>query len=119
MQLRDTKARFRRRVKFLGVEGGVLPLVISGGLSVFLVSAASLNGGGFPLMAVGALPFCLVYAYLALFVTGQRPHWSADQLRLILHGRAVPTRRPADFPQHPALTKSPRGIRQHAVSQES
>ena len=54
--LRDTRSKLRSKVKFLGVEGGVLPVVISAAVSAMLIAIAS-QSGSIPLACLGSMPF--------------------------------------------------------------
>jgi hypothetical protein len=99
--LRDTKAKFRLRVKFLGVEGGVLPVVISASVSAVLVAVAS-NRGSVLLGCLGMLPFVCVFGYLLIFVTGRRPHFTRDLCALWLNGRSISPVPPGLQPVNPA-----------------
>ena len=67
--LRDTQAKLRSKVKFFGVEGGVLPVVISAAVSAMLIAIAS-QSGSIPMACLGTIPFVLTFGYLMVFVTG-------------------------------------------------
>jgi hypothetical protein len=99
--LRDTRAKFRSKVKFFGVEGGVLPVVISGAVSAMLIAIAS-QSGSIPLACLGSMPFVLTFGYLLIFVTGRRPHFTRDLVCLYLYGRALSPLPPGKQPQNPA-----------------
>jgi hypothetical protein len=111
--LRDTKARFRKRVRFLGVEGGVLPLAISGGVSAALALGASqLHGKVW--MALALAPFVLTFIYMLVFITGRRPHFARDIAAICLSPRtfrALSPASPGSQPRHPTLPKLARGVR--------
>jgi hypothetical protein len=104
---RETKAWLRKRVKLLGVEGGVLPLAISGfaTMGLLAVSYAHTDGGGEPLprTVVSLLPCVLTYSYLWIFKTGRRPHFDRDLLYALLYGKAVSPLPPSLQPVHPVL----------------
>jgi hypothetical protein len=99
--LRDTRAKLRAKVKFLGCEGGVLQIVISASISAMLIAIAS-QSGSIPLACLGSLPFVLTFGYLLIFVTGRRPHFTRDLVCLFLYGRALSPLPPAKQPQNPA-----------------
>jgi hypothetical protein len=99
--LRDTRSKLRSKVKFLGVEGGVLPVVISAAVSAMLIAIAS-QSGSIPLACLGSMPFVLTFGYLLLFVTGRRPHFTRDLVCLYLYGRALSPLPPGKQPQTPA-----------------
>jgi hypothetical protein len=102
--LRDTRSKLRPRVKFLGVEGGVFPVVISAAISAMLIAIAS-QSGSIPLACLGAMPFLATFTYLLIFVTGRRPHFTRDLVCLWLYGRAISPLPPAKQPQNPARRK--------------
>lgn len=99
--LRDTRSKLRSKVKFLGVEGGVLPVVISAAVSAMLIAIAS-QAGNIPLACLGSMPFVLTFGYLMIFVTGRRPHFTRDLVCLCLYGRAISPLPPGKQPQNPA-----------------
>jgi hypothetical protein len=100
MRLRDTQAKLRRRIKFLGVENGTLPLIISGGLSVCFLTAAS--GTNNPLLIALALaPFEGTFLYMLVFYSGRRPHFARDLVAVFLEGKAVSPRMKQDQPVNP------------------
>jgi hypothetical protein len=101
--LRDTQAKFSRRIKFWGVEGGVLPVVISASVSALLISIAA-QSGSIPMACLGALPFVMTFGYLLIFVTGRRPHFTRDLVCLFLYGRALSPVPPSVQPRHPSKT---------------
>jgi hypothetical protein len=105
--LRDTKARFKLSISFLGVEGGVLPVVISAAVSAILISIAS-SRGSIPLTVVACMPFVLTFGYLLIFVTGRRPHFTRDLVCLWLNGKAVSPVPPGLKPINPAKGRLPR-----------
>jgi hypothetical protein len=99
--LRDTEARLRGKVKYLGVEGGVLPLVITGAVSAILITIASQSGSILD-ACLGALPFVLTFCYMLIFVTGRRPHFSKDLVCHALIGKSLSPLPPDKQPQNPA-----------------
>jgi len=99
--LRDTRAKLRAKVKFLGCEGGVLPIVISASISAMLIAIAS-QSGSIPLACLGSVPFVLTFGYLLIFVTGRRPHFTRDTVCVVLLGRAVSPLPPNKQPINPA-----------------
>jgi len=99
--LRDTRSKLLSRVKFLGVEGGVLPVVISGAVSAMLIAIAS-QSGRILLACLGSMPFVATFGYLLIFVTGRRPHFTRDLVCLFLYGRAVSPLPPDKQPRNPA-----------------
>ena len=99
--LRDTRSKLLSRVKFLGVDGGVLPVVISGAVSAMLIATAS-QSGSIPLACLGATPFVVTFGYLLIFVTGRRPHFMRDVVCLFLYGQAISPLPPGKQPQNPA-----------------
>ena len=99
--LRDTRARFRPSVKFFGVEGGVLPVIISAAASAILITMAS-QSGSITDACLGALPFVLTFSYMALFVTGRRPHFTRDLVCVALNGRCLSPLPPSEQPLHPS-----------------
>ena len=98
--LRDTRSKLRSRVKFLGVEGGVLPVVISGAVSAMLIAIGA-QSGSIPLACVGSTPFVLTFGYLLIFVTGRRPHFTRDLVCYFLNGRSISPLPPDKQPQNP------------------
>src|SRR5215831_18099809 len=54
--LRDTRSKLTSRVKFLGVEGGVLPVIVAGTVSSMLIAIAA-QSGSIPMACLGAMPF--------------------------------------------------------------
>ena len=99
--LRDTRSKLRLRVKFFGVEGGVLPVVISASISAMLIAIAS-QSGSIPLACLGSVPFVLTFSYLLIFVTGRRPYFTRDLVCLYLYGRALSPLPPDKQPENPA-----------------
>lgn len=100
--LRDTHARSTTRVRFLGVEGGVLPVLAAAGGSLFLLLLADLLKS-LVLYGLAPFPFLLTYSYLLLFVTGRRPHFARDVARALVLGRAVSPLIPKLQPRHPGF----------------
>jgi hypothetical protein len=113
MQARDTQARFRRRVRFLGVEGGLKPLIGSGVVSLALLNLVEFSPyAGQPwAVALAAAPFVLAFAYLALFVSGRRPHFSRDLIYAVLNGRSASPLPPAERVRHPGKPRLERCLR--------
>ena len=110
MRLRDTQARFRKRVRFWGLDAPVFVLVGSAALSGLLALNATRTGN-----VVGTwfsvVPFGLTFTYYAVFVTGHRPHFREDLFGLLLRGRALsPAPRTAQ-PKHPCLPRLKRSQR--------
>ena len=104
MRLRDTQAKLRRRIKFLGVENGTLPLIISGGLSVCFLTAAS--GTNNPLLiALALVPFGGTFVYMLVFYSGRHPHFARDLVSVVLDGKAVSPRTREDQPVSPFYGK--------------
>jgi hypothetical protein len=100
--LRDTHARSTTRTKFLGVEGGVLPILsAAGGSLVLLLLANALKSAA--LYVLAPFPFVLTYGYLLVFVTGRRPHFARDVARALVLGKAVSPLTPKLQPRHPRL----------------
>ena len=100
MRLRDTQAKLRRRIKFLGVENGTLPLIISGGVSVcFLTSASGTNNPW--LIGLALVPFGGTLVYMLVFYSGRRPHFARDIVAVVLEGKAVSPRTKQDQPVNP------------------
>ena len=99
--LRDTRSKLRSRVKFLGVEGGVSPVVISGAVSAMLIAIGA-QSDSIPLACVGSTPFVLTFGYLLIFVTGRRPHFTRDLVCYFLNGRSISPLPPDKQPQNPA-----------------
>ena len=108
---RETKARFRRTVRFLGVEGGVMPLTVSGLISLLLLAGVSQDPHGDLVVnaIVAASPFAVTYAYMRAFRNGRRPHMDRDLLYSIIYGRSVSPEPSARQPVHPVLGRVPRG----------
>jgi len=100
--LRDTRSKLNPRVKFLGVEGGVLPVVISAAVSALLISIAAQSANPIPMVCLGAMPFVLTFGYLLIFVTGRRPHFTRDTVCVVLLGRAISPLPPNKQPINPA-----------------
>lgn len=113
MQPRDTRARFRKKVKFLGMEGGLKPLIGSGAVSLALINVVEFSPAtGNPVaITFAVLPFLLTFAYLALLVSGRRPHFARDLLYAAINGHAASPLQPVQRLRHPAKVKSPRGRR--------
>jgi len=99
--LRDTRSKLTSRVKFLGVEGGVLPVIVPGAVSSMLIAIAA-QSGSIPMACLGAMPFVLTFGYLLIFVTGRRPHFTRDVVCRFLYGRALSPRPPGLQPVNPA-----------------
>jgi hypothetical protein len=114
--MRVTHSRFRKRVRYWGVEGGVLPLVGSAAASGMLALYTTQSGTSFGTY-LSVLPFALTFTYYAVFVTGRRPHFRDDLWGLCLRGRSQSPPPSRAQPLHPSLSKSYRGSR-HAVPQE-
>jgi hypothetical protein len=117
MPLRDTNARFRKRVRYWGVEAGVWPLAGSAAASGLLALYFSQNGSSWGLWPA-VLPFALTFTYHAVFVTGRRPHFRRDLWGLCLRGGALSPAPRGAQPQHPSLKRLPRGIR-HATKEKA
>ena len=100
--LRDTRSKLNPRLKFLGVEGGVLPVVISAAVSALLISIAAQSANPIPMVCLGAMPFVLTFGYLLIFVTGRRPHFTRDLVCYFLNGRSISPLPPDKQPQNPA-----------------
>ena len=113
MQARDTRARFRKKVKFLGVEGGLKPLIGSGAVSLALINLVEFSpAAGNPVaITFAVLPFLLTFAYLALLVSGRRPHFARDLLYSVLNGQAASPLPPAHRIKHPGKPSLPRCTR--------
>jgi hypothetical protein len=107
---RPTHARLRRRVRFYGVEGPVVPLATSGVFSAAAFGFAAQTEDWF-LIACSLLPALGVWGYYALFVTGRRPHFGRDVLGAWLNGRSMPATPTERFPAHPCRPPRPRGGR--------
>jgi hypothetical protein len=99
--LRDTRAKLISKVKFFGVEGGVLPVIVSASVSAILITIAS-QSGSLVDACLGALPFVLTFGYMLIFVTGRRPHFARDLVCLFLNGRAISPLPPSKQPRNPA-----------------
>jgi hypothetical protein len=99
--LRDTRSKLRSKVKFLGTEGGVLPVVVSASVSAMLIAIAS-QSGSIPLACLGSMPFVMTFGYLLIFVTGRRPHFTRDLACVVLIGRAISPLPPNKQPINPA-----------------
>jgi hypothetical protein len=110
MILRPTNARFRKRVAFWGIEGGVLPLVISVTVSAILGVLAS-SPFRWWAMAIAVSPFVLTFGYMRLFLTNRQPHFAGDLLNLWCNGRSVSPSPSSRQPQHPIVKKLARGVR--------
>ena len=100
--LRDTRSKLNPRLKFLGVEGGVLPVVISAAVSALLISIAAQSANPILMVCLGAMPFVLTFGYLLIFVTGRRPHFTRDTVCVVLLGRAISPLPPNKQPINPA-----------------
>jgi hypothetical protein len=103
--LRDTQARFNRRIKFWKVEGGVVPVIGSAAFSAILFSIAAQSPNPVPMACLAALPFGLTFGYLLIFVTGRRPHFTRDLVCLALYGRSISPVPPKYQPRHPCTQK--------------
>jgi hypothetical protein len=107
--MRATNARFRKKVRFWGVEGGVWPLAgsaaASGLLSLWFSHCGNTLGAW-----LSTLPFVLTFTYHAVFVTGRRPHFRRDLCGLALRGRALSPAPRGAQPAHPSLQRLPRGV---------
>jgi len=88
-------------VKFLGVEGGVMPVIVSASVSAVLITVASQSGSILD-ACLGALPFVLTFGYMLIFVTGRRPHFTRDLAGVVLNGRALSPSPPTQQPRNPA-----------------
>lgn len=110
MRLRDTQARFRKRVRFWGLEAPVSALVGSAAASGLLALRASQTGNALGTW-FSVLPFGLTFLYYAVFVTGRPPHFREDLFGLFLRGRAISPAPRAAQPRHPCLSRIKRGQR--------
>jgi hypothetical protein len=108
---RETKARFRRNVRFLGVEGGVMPLTISGLISFLMLASVSQDAGGDGVLngILAMTPFAVTYGYMRIFRNGRRPYMDRDLLYSIIYGRSVSPEPPVRQPVHPVLGRAPGG----------
>ena len=110
--LRDTKARWRNRVPFLGVEGGVYPLIISGAVSIFLILGATFMHPDWQGFGIALVPFAVTWSYMRLFLTGKRPHYARDfAAGLRPHSRYLSPAPPRIQPVHPYKKRSKRAVR--------
>lgn len=106
--LRDTHAKFRPKIPFWGIEGGLLPLVASGFVSATLVAVAANTGKTF-LVAPAMLPFALTFLYMLIFITGRRPHFAQDCVNALVMGKNAYVCPPNSQPRHPAIQTLERG----------
>jgi len=107
---RETKARFRKKVKFWGVEGGVLPVAVSAVVSAVMLLLAFQRPEWDPVSKtlLSASPFVLTYAYLRAFKTGRRPYFDRDLYFYFINGRGVSPAPPNRQPIHPVLGRKAR-----------
>ena len=75
----------------MGVEGGVMPLTVSGLVSLLLLATVGQDSHGDGLVngILSGSPFLLTYAYMRIFRNGRRPHMDRDLLYSVIYGRSV------------------------------
>lgn len=105
---RQTQARFRKKVKFMGVDGGAVPLISATFLSLALIVASgSTDTRG---VCLCASPFVATLGIMLALFTDKRPHFASDALTSLLPGARFRTaRRPRTYPIHPGLNPASRG----------
>ena len=114
VRFRETRARFRERPRFLGLDTSPVPIVAAAILGVFLLTFSySLN----PAMSVLArislagAPLILTFAYVWIFRTGRRPNLDRDLFLCLMNGKTVSPLPPELQPVHP-------GVRRQAVRRQ-
>ena len=107
---RETRARFRRSVRFWGIEGGVVPLTASGLLSLFLLVSVTQHEEWNILVkvALSVSPFVLTYGYMWVFRNNRRPYMDRDLFYSVIYGRSVSPEPASRQPIHPVLGNIPR-----------
>jgi hypothetical protein len=107
---RETKARFRRSVRFWGIEGGVIPLTASGLVSLFLLVTLSQDANGDAVLngLLTVSPFALTYGYMWVFRSNRRPYMDRDLFYAFIYGRSVSPEPSSRQPVHPVLGRIPR-----------
>jgi hypothetical protein len=109
--LRETKAKWKKRVPFLGVEGGVLPLIIAGLITLLCTFGASRQRAILPYV-VGLAPVVCTWTYMLIFLTGRRPHFTRDTLFMLFpNAKAQSPNKPQYQPIHPTGKDNPRCVR--------
>ena len=101
----DTRPRARSTGHAFGFEGNLgMPVIISGKLSVFLLTMLLNGDHGMPLMAkflLALLPTALTIAYVMRLRSRRPPRFDLDLLTSWVNGRSF---RPAHIqPRHPFI----------------
>ena len=78
-----------------------MPVIISAAVSAIMITMAS-QSGSITDACLGASPFVVTFCYMAIFVTGRRPHFTRDVVCVMLNGRSLSPLPPAEQPLHPS-----------------
>jgi hypothetical protein len=104
IQFRETRARFKERARFLGLETSPVPIVSAAVLSVFLLTFSYSSTPGMSIFVRTLLcgsPLLLTLAYIWLFKTGRRPNLDRDLFMWVMNGNTISPWPPAKQPIHP------------------
>jgi hypothetical protein len=104
IQFRETRARFKERVRFLGLETSPVPIVIAAVLSVLLITLSYYSNRDMSIFLRTLLcgsPLLLTLGYIWLFKTGRRPNLDRDLFMWVMNGNTVSPWPPASQPIHP------------------
>lgn len=108
IRYRETRARFRERAKFLGMDTSPLPVVGAAVLSVLLMMLSySVN----PWMNIivrtlmCGSPLLLTMGYIWSFKTGRRPYLDRDLFLFVMNGKVISPLTPREQPRHPGIPR--------------
>ena len=117
---RDTRARFRDRARFMGLDTTPLPVLAAGMAGLVLLTLSYAADAGWPLavrLAVCGSPFFGTVGYLWAFRTNRRPYFDRDLFCLLINGRSESPRPPQYQPLSPFRPKGARGSRKDWIVQ--
>jgi hypothetical protein len=114
VRFRDTRARFRERARFLGLETNPLPIVgaaLAGAL--MLTFSFSVNPGmdSFVRTLLCCSPLILTIGYIWGLKTGRRPSFDRDLLMYFLNGKSVSPLSPQLQPLHPGIRRKTKNVK--------
>jgi hypothetical protein len=106
IRFRETRARFRDRPRFLGLDTGPVPIAGAAVSGVFLLTFSYRVDPSMDTLlrlALSGSPLVLTVAYIWAFKTGRRPSLDRDLFMLIMNGKSASPLTPAAQPLHPAF----------------
>jgi hypothetical protein len=113
VRFRDTRARFRERARFLGLETNPLPIVgaaLAGALMLTFSFSANPGMDSVPRTLLCCSPLILTIGYIWGLKTGRRPSFDRDLLMYFLNGKSVAPLSPGLQPLHPGIRQKTKKI---------